>query len=235
MSIKNRLQGTNWASAIDHLDRKGYVALPKILDASQCYHLVKQYGEGALYRKTIDMARYRFGEGQYKYFCYPLPETVSQLREFIYARLAPLANLWMKRLNIPNLYPGKADGFTRFCHQKGQNRPTPLILRYGEGGYNTLHQDLYGDVYFPFQAIVSLSQADQDYKGGELLLTEQRPRAQSKGIVLRPDLGDIVIIATNFRPVKGTRGYYRVNMKHGVSEVLQGQRYALGVIFHDSK
>ena len=226
---------TDWPAIIDQLDRKGHVTLPQILDASQCTNLIQQYEEEGLYRKTIEMVRYRFGEGQYKYFRYPLPEIVSQLRELLYPKLAPLANLWMKRLNISNFFPDTAQEFRQLCRQKGQSEATPLILKYKEGGYNTLHQDLYGEVYFPLQAIVSLSEPDKDYRGGELLLTEQRPRAQSRGIVLRPNLGDVVVIATSFRPVKGSRGYYRVNTKHGVSEVLGGQRYTLGVIFHDGR
>lgn len=235
MSIKNRLSHKDWPAYLDLLDNKGHMVLPQILDAGQCANLIQQYEEEGLYRKTIEMARYRFGEGQYKYFCYPLPEIVSQLRELLYPKLAPLANLWMKRLNIPNFFPDTAQEFKQLCQQKGQTEATPLILKYKEGGYNTLHQDLYGEIYFPLQAIVSLSEPDQDYRGGELLLIEQQPRAQSRGIVLRPNLGDVVVIATSFRPVKGSRGYYRVNMKHGVSEVMEGQRYTLGIIFHDGR
>ncbi len=235
MSIKHRLQATDWVTVLDHINRKGYTTISGVLDEAQCENLIQQYENPNLYRKTINMARYRFGEGQYKYFSYPLPDVVSLLRASLYAHLAPLANQWMNQLNLSAVFPGEFETFVHQCHQHGQEKPTPLILKYEKGSYNTLHQDLYGTIYFPLQAIISLSQPDKDYVGGELLLTEQRPRAQSKGIVLRPNLGDLVIIATNFRPVKGSKGYYRVNMKHGVSEVLQGDRYTLGIIFHDGQ
>ena len=235
MSIKQQLQQTDWPAILDHIDHKGYGTIPGVLDQFQCKSLIQQYDDQFLYHKTINMARYRFGEGQYKYFSYPLPGLISQMREFIYTYLAPLANHWMRRLNQSPVFPGNFDEFIRQCHQRGQVKPTPLILKYEKGGYNTLHQDLYGEIYFPLQAIVSLNQPNQDYTGGELMLTEQRPRAQSKGIVLRPNLGDLAIISTNFRPVKGGKGYYRVNMKHGVSEVLWGNRYTLGIIFHDGQ
>lgn len=175
----------------------------------------------------------RFAE--YKYFQYPLPALVQQLRETVYPRLAPVANQWMKALGIPSRYPLTHAALLEECKAAGQYKPTALILQYGQGGHNTLHQDLYGDVFFPFQLVLFLSQPGHDHDGGEFVLVEQRPRAQSKAMVLRPGRGDMLIFTTNFRPVKGSKGYYRVNMKHGVSEVTNGYRYTLWVIFHDAQ
>lgn len=181
------------------------------------------------------MKRYRFGEGEYKYFQYPLPPPIQNLREELYTPLSTLANEWMKLLDIDKQFPTTHAALIEQCHQHHQTRPTPLILRYTSGGFNTLHQDLYGDVYFPFQAVIVLTQKDVDHEGGELVLTEQVPRAQSKVEVIAPHQGDVLIFTTNFRPVKGSRGYYRATIKHGVSKVKSGERYALGIIFHDAK
>jgi hypothetical protein len=196
--------------------------------------LILQYNNDVLYRKTINMERYRFGLGEYKYFQYPLPAIIQQLRENVYPKLAPVANSWMRALNIEKHFPGSLTELLELCHAHKQDRPTPLILQYGKGGYNTLHQDLYGDVYFPMQLVLFLNEPDKDYEGGEFVLIEQRPRAQSKAIVLKPRKGDMLMFTTNFRPVKGTKGYYRVNMKHGVSELTAGERHTLGIIFHDA-
>ena len=217
------------------LDIQGYCLLDKRLTPPMCDELVSYYDHDERFRSTIDMARYKFGQGEYRYFDYPLPAPVAELRGVLYGQLAPIANEWMSRLAIDIEYPEDLETFLEECHKAGQKRPTPLILQYGPGCYNTLHQDLYGDVFFPFQAIVALSEPDTDYTGGELLLTEQKPRMQSKGVVLRPNKGQIAIITNNFRPVQGTRGYYRANMRHGVAEVNSGSRYTLGIIFHDGK
>ena len=179
------------------------------------------------------MQRYRFGKGEYKYFNYPLPALIESLRKKFYEQLAPLANQWMQQLSIDIKYPAKHTELIEICQSKKQLRPTPLILRYSQGGFNTLHQDLYGEVYFPFQIVFVLTQPQRDHTGGEFVLIEQIPRAQSRAEVIAPNQGDAIIFTTNFRPVKGTRGYYRATMKHGVSEVKSGERYSLGIIFHD--
>jgi hypothetical protein len=192
------------------------------------------YNDGQHYRKTVNMERYRFGRGEYKYFTYPLPPLIQQIREFVYPHIAKVANTWMEVLNLEESFPDNFTELQQRCHEYGQDKPTALILKYGSGGYNTLHQDLYGEVYFPLQLVLFLNDPEKDYTGGEFVLIEQTPRAQSRAIVLKPKLGDMLIFTTNFRPVKGSRGYYRVNMKHGVSEVLSGQRHTLGIIFHDA-
>lgn len=180
------------------------------------------------------MERYRFGLGEYKYFNYPLPDLIQTIRKTIYPSLAPIANYWMKVLNIDTKFPDTFQELQARCHANNQLKPTVLILKYGKGGHNTLHQDLYGDVYFPIQTVLFLNKPDEDFTGGEFVLTQQTPRAQSKVIVLKPKKGDMLIFTTNFRPVKGSKGYYRVNMKHGVSEIQSGERHTLGIIFHDA-
>lgn len=180
------------------------------------------------------MERYRFGLGEYKYFNYPLPNLLQELRESFYPHLAPVANAWMKVLNINLEFPSSHRALLDRCHAQQQVKPTPLILKYGEGGFNTLHQDLYGEVYFPLQCVLFLSEPTNEYAGGEFVLTQQTPRAQSKAVVLQPKKGDVLVFTTNFRPVKGSKGYYRASMKHGVSTVHQGERFTLGIIFHDA-
>lgn len=228
------IERLNWNTIQESLDEKGYAHIPAVLSKEECTKLTAYYNQENIYRSVINMQRYRFGKGEYKYFQYPLPPAIQKLRETIYSPLAVIANEWMNRLSMDIQFPLTHQQLLERCHQAGQQRPTPLILRYESGGFNTLHQDLYGDVYFPFQVVFVLSQHDKDYEGGELVFTEQIPRAQSKAIVMRPNLGDALIFTTNFRPVKGTRGYYRAAMKHGVSEVKSGIRYALGIIFHDA-
>ena len=231
------MQQTNsldWQPIQENLHGKGYAHLKDILNASECDALIRNYNNPDLYRKTIAMERYRFGLGEYKYFTYPLPDILQTLRQEYYPHLAPVANKWMQVLNVNQHYPAAFQEFQTQCHEKQQTKPTVLILKYGEGGHNTLHQDLYGDIFFPIQLVIFLSESDKDYEGGEFVLTQQTPRAQSKAIVLKPKKGDILLFTTNFKPVKGTRGYYRVNMKHGVSEVRAGSRYTLGIIFHDA-
>jgi hypothetical protein len=232
--MNEKIMQLDWPAITESLNNKGYAAASKILNDEDCAQLVNQYHDDALYRKTVVMERHNFGWGEYKYFNYPLPGIVQALRESIYPGIAPVANNWMRVLNIDVQYPAGFEDFIANCHAHGQNRPTPLILQYGQGGYNALHKDLYGDIYFPMQAVVFLSEPGVDHEGGEFVLIEQRPRAQSKAIVLRPRKGDMLIFTTNFRPVKGAKGYYRVNMKHGVSEVTAGSRYTLGIIFNDA-
>lgn len=180
------------------------------------------------------MERYRFGKGEYRYFSYPLLPLIARIRTNFYGPLAELANQWNRDLEIPGTYPLEHEEFIQQCHKAGQLRPTPLILKYETGGYNTLHQDLYGEVYFPFQVVFLLTEPGRDYTGGELVFVEQLPRAQSRATVVTPKQGDAVIFTTNFRPVKGSRGWYRARMKHGVSTVTSGTRYASGIIFHDA-
>jgi hypothetical protein len=229
--------------AAEQLDREeisrklndyGYAVVEGILTDEECGELTVAYDTEEFYRKIINMERYCFGQGEYKYFKYPLPEVVDLIRKEVYPHLAPIANNWMNVLGINKKFPANHDELIGQCHEHGQVKPTPLILRYDEGGYNTLHQDLYGEIFFPMQLVLFLDEPGVDYHGGEFVLIEQRPRAQSKAIVLRPKKGAMLILTTNFRPVKGTKGYYRVNMKHGVSEVTSGRRHTLGIIFHDA-
>lgn len=232
--LTEKIDQLDWQTITQQLHNNGYALVPKILDNLHCEQLITQYSNPSRYRKTVNMQRYRFGLGEYKYFDYPLPDTVASLRQSIYPHLAPIANQWMKMLNIDTHFPDAHSQLIKLCNLAGQQRPTPLILEYGQGGFNTLHQDLYGEVYFPLQCAFFLNQTNRDYTGGEFVLTEQVPRAQSKAIVLQPNLGDMLIFTTNFRPIKSQRGYYRANMRHGVSQVHKGQRYTMGVIFHDA-
>uniref|UniRef100_A0A2A4YYG4 Prolyl 4-hydroxylase subunit alpha n=1 Tax=OCS116 cluster bacterium TaxID=2030921 RepID=A0A2A4YYG4_9PROT len=232
--LAQKINQLNWPAIAQQLHQNGYALVPNILDNSQCEQLITQYANPSLYRKIVNMQRYRFGLGEYKYFDYPLPDTIKTLRQSIYPHLAPIANQWMKQLNINGKFPDEHRHLIKQCNQAGQLRPTPLILEYAKGGFNTLHQDLYGEVYFPLQCAFLLNQVGQDYTGGEFVLTEQVPRAQSKAVVLQPNSGDMLIFTTNFRPVKSQHGHYRANMRHGVSQVHTGNRYTLGVIFHDA-
>lgn len=224
----------DWDAATASLHEHGYALLPRVLDVRDCDILMDAYGSPGLYRKTISMERYRFGKGEYKYFSYPLPSLIQSIREKVYPKLTPIANTWMRTLNDSRTFPADLQSLLAQCREYGQDKPTVLILQYGEGGHNTLHQDLYGEVFFPMQLVLSLDEPGKDYTGGEFVLVQQTPRAQSKAMVLAPRQGDMLIFTTNFRPVKGTRGYYRVNMKHGVSPVHSGSRHTLGIIFHDA-
>ncbi len=232
-TITQRIQQAAWPTATENLHNKGFALLPNILTGNECAALAASYGDEILYRKTITMQRYRFGLGEYKYFTYPLPGILQTVRQSVYPFLAPVANTWMKALAIPQAYPDNFAAFQQVCRTHNQTQPTVLILQYGVGGHNTLHQDLYGDVFFPIQLVLFLNEPGVDYTGGEFVLTQQTPRAQSKATVLAPGKGDILLFTTNFRPVKGTKGYYRASMKHGVSEVHTGQRNTVGIIFHD--
>jgi uncharacterized protein len=228
------IDNLDWASIETSLNNKGYAKLSNVLSVEECEQLTKLYPNQELFRSVINMQRYRFGKGEYKYFNYPLPTIIQQLREGLYRPLSKIANEWMQQLTIDKKFPATHQELIAQCHKHQQPRPTPLILRYEAGGFNTLHQDLYGEIYFPFQIVFVLTQHGRDHEGGELVLTEQVPRAQSKAEVVTPNQGDAVIFTTNFRPVKGTKGYYRANMKHGISEVKSGVRYAMGIIFHDA-
>lgn len=224
----------DWSNIALQMHADGYAILPKFLSEQDCYSLCQLYHKQQFYRKVVSMERYRFGAGEYKYFNYPLPGLVQSIRENVYPHLVPIANLWMKVLNIDQQFPEHFTDLQKWCHQNNQYLPTPLILNYRQGGYNTLHQDLYGNAYFPMQLVFVLNKPNIDFTGGELVLTQQIPRAQSKAIVLQPEQGDMIVFSTNFLPQKGTKGYYRVTMKHGVSPVKSGERFAMGVIFHDA-
>ncbi|MGN6291179.1 MAG: 2OG-Fe(II) oxygenase [Chitinophagaceae bacterium] len=233
-NLQQRISSAVWPVITEHLNEKGFAVIPGILNSDDCANLVQQYNQPEIYRKTISMERYRFGKGEYKYFKYPLPEIIQTIRQSIYPYLAPVANGWMKMLNIDKTFPGSFDEFQALCRQHKQVYPTALILQYGPGGFNSLHQDLYGEIFFPMQAVMILDEPGKDYTGGEFVLTEQIPRAQSQAIVLNSKKGDLMIFTTQFRPAKGSKGYYRVNMKHGVSELHSGRRHSLGIIFHDA-
>lgn len=232
--IISKLETIDWEAFAETMHEKGYTIIPNMLSAIQCEELKNEYENPFLYRKTVVMERYRFGLGEYKYFKYPLPNLISEIRTAIYPKLAPIVNLWFKVLNIRTEFPETHEEMLEKCRENDQLKPTVLILKYGKGGHNTLHQDLYGEVFFPIQTVLFLNQPDVDYTGGEFVLTQQTPRAQSKAIVLKPIKGDMLVFTTNFRPIKGSKGYYRVNMKHGVSEIHSGERHTLGIIFHDA-
>lgn len=227
------INSLNWTEIQGALNQKGFAQIPELLSKQECNELKQLYPQ-PIYRSIINMQRYRFGQGEYKYFSYPLPDIIQSLREGFYPKLVVIANQWSDLLGDDTNYPTSHSDFISVCHKHHQERPTPLILHYHQGGFNTLHQDLYGEVYFPFQVVITLSERGNDYEGGELVMTEQLPRAQSKANVLTPNLGDAIIFTTNFRPVKGIRGYYKSKMRHGVSDVKSGERYALGIIFHDA-
>ena len=224
----------NWPDLLAGLDEHGYAVLPGLFGERECKSVAGLYADEAAFRSRVVMARHNFGRGEYKYLRYPLPPLVAELREALYPRLAPLANRWHERLGLEPRFPARLDAYLARCHAAGQERPTPLILKYEEDDYNCLHQDLYGELVFPIQATVLLSRPGEDFTGGEFLLVEQRPRMQSKGEVVPLGQGDAVLFAVNYRPVAGTRGDYRVTMRHGVSRLRSGQRLTLGIIFHDA-
>lgn len=228
-----QIEGLGWGEIRSGLRASGYGRLGLLLTGAECQDLRALYADSSRFRSRVEMERFRFGQGEYQYFAYPLPDLVARLRRALYARLAGLANEWMEALGLAAEYPADLDAFLDRCHRRGQKRPTPLLLRYRAGGYNCLHQDLYGEIAFPFQVIVCLSRPGDEFTGGELLLVEQRPRAQSAGRALRLEQGEAVAITTRYRPVKGARGWYRTNFRHGVSPVASGERYTLGIIFHD--
>ncbi len=233
--ITERIDSFDWTEAEAHLDGHGFSTLARILTAEECRSVAGLYDDDGLFRSRVVMARHGFGRGEYKYFRYPLPDLVFELREALYPRLAPIANRWNESMRLEVRYPPRHADFLERCREAGQSRPTPLLLRYGAGDFNALHQDLYGEHVFPLQVAFLLSEPEKDFTGGELVLTEQRPRMQSRAAVVPLRRGDAVVFAVHHRPVQGTRGTYRVNLRHGVSEVRFGRRHTLGVIFHDAK
>jgi hypothetical protein len=234
-TIRERLRVLDWNEIEHSLSEFGYAKTRALLTADECGKVAALYQNDTLFRSTIDMERYRFGVGEYRYFRYPLPSLVSEFRTQAYSHLAPIANRWAEALDRSVHFPQSLRDFLRACHEKQQTRPTPLLLRYATGGYNCLHQDLYGDIAFPLQLACFLSRPDLDYGGGAFLLVEQRPRSQSRGEAIVPGQGEMVVFPNSWRPVLGRRGYYRVTMRHGTSRLTWGSRYTLGIIFHDAK
>jgi hypothetical protein len=234
-AVATRVRSLNWEQLERDFDECGYATTPPLLDAQTCHALAGMYGDGKRFRSHIDMARYRFGVGDYKYFDDPLPSVVQALRTSLYPPLARIANRWATQLSAGITYPEELGQFLDRCAKSGQTKPTPLLLHYQRNGYNCLHQDLYGEVAFPLQVTVLLSRPEADFIGGEFLLVEQRPRAQSRGEAIVLGQGEAVLFPTRERPISGSRGYYRAAIRHGVSRVRSGTRYTLGVIFHNAK
>jgi len=231
----SRAPAIEWDRVLPELDAAGHAVVPGLLDADECAAVTRFYDKPEIFRSHIVMQRHGFGQGEYRYFAYPLPEIVARLREHAYPPLARLANTWNERLGAAVEYPSTLAAFTAQCHARGQKRATPLLLKYGPGDYNRLHQDLYGDIYFPIQLVVLLSEPGRDFAGGEFVLTELKPRMQSRVDVVPLRQGDACLFAVNHHPAKGTRGYYRAGMRHGVSQVRSGHRMTLGIIFHDAR
>lgn len=224
-----------WPAMIEELSKSGFVVTEQILSQAQCLEIANWFDDKERFRSTINMEQHRFGKGIYKYFSYPLPELIARLRRRAYPHLAACANSWNQALNLPINYPDSHESFLALCHKTGQTRPTPLLLKYETGDYNCLHQDLYGEILFPIQMAILLSEPGRDFEGGEFVLAEQRPRAQSKIEVVPLRQGQAVIFAVNHRPVAGQKGVYRVTMRHGVSKLRSGNRFTLGIIFHDAR
>jgi hypothetical protein len=233
MKIQNRFAAIDWDRVSADLDERGWATTGPLLSAEEREALIAAYEEDRLFRSTVVMARHGFGKGEYRYFSNPLPELIGTLRKALYARLIPVANRWRERLGQGDFLPAKHSEYLELCHAAGQTRPTPLLLRYGPGDYNCLHQDLYGDLSFPLQAVFLLSDS-AEFEGGEFVLTEQRPRMQSRVQVVPLEAGEAVVFAVNHRPVQGAKGTYRVTMRHGVSPVRSGSRHTLGIILHDA-
>ena len=225
----------DWPRISQELDNQGNAVLERLVSPDECQALAAMYPKDELFRSRVVMGRHGFGRGEYKYFNYPLPDIIAELRKVLYERLAPVANRWNAAMSSEIRYPETHAAFLRRCQGAGQVRPTPLLLQYGEGDYNCLHQDLYGEHVFPIQVAILLSEPSRDFTGGEFVLTEQRPRMQSRPEVVPLCQGDAVAFAVHHRPVKGTRGFYRVNFRHGVSRLRSGRRHTLGIIFHDAK
>lgn len=224
-----------WRRVEDDLNQQGWATIGSLLKTDECRRICASYDQDQLFRSRVVMARHGFGLGEYRYFAYPLPELIQRLRQSLYERLAPIANSWRDALGIGEPFPERHSDYIARCHSAGQDRPTPLLLRYGPGDYNCLHQDLYGELAFPLQAAILLAEPDKDFTGGEFVLTEQRPRMQSRVQVVPLSAGEAVVFAVSQRPVQGPRGTYRVTMRHGVSPVRSGNRHTLGIIFHDAK
>ncbi|MGE7469823.1 2OG-Fe(II) oxygenase [Bosea sp. NPDC003192] len=234
-SAEARVATYDWGVLADELDGFGSAVLPKLLTLEECRAVAALYPDESHFRSHIVMARHGFGKGEYRYFRYPLPDLVGSLRTALYPRLAGVANAWNVRMGIDERYPDAHAGFLQQCHEAGQSRPTPLLLQYVPGDFNCLHQDLYGDIAFPIQVAILLSEPGRDFTGGEFVLTEQRPRMQSRVEVVPLRRGDAVAFAVHNRPVQGSKGNYRVNLRHGVSRVRSGRRHTLGIIFHDAR
>ncbi|AQH00875.1 proline hydroxylase [Burkholderia sp. KK1] len=233
--MEARIGALDWAALESQLNDYGCAVAPALLSRDECETLAALYDRDAVFRSRVVMERHGFGRGEYKYFAYPLPDLLDEVRRAVYPRLAPLANRWNEVMRIETRYPREHAEFVERCHRAGQTRPTPLLLRYVPGDFNCLHQDLYGEHVFPIQMAILLSAPGRDFTGGEFVMTEQRPRMQSRAEVVPLSQGDAVFFAVHHRPVQGTRGPYRVNMKHGVSRLRSGRRHMLGVIFHDAK
>jgi len=225
---------TDWARIGAELDAQGSAVLEHLISPDECDELAAAYPDDALFRSRVVMARHGFGRGEYKYFSYPLPGVIARLRTELYPHLAAIANRWNETMGVDARFPDELRKFIKRCHAAGQRRPTPLLLQYGPGDYNCLHQDLYGEHVFPLQLTILLSEPGSDFTGGEFVMTEQRPRMQSRAEVVPLDKGDAVVFAVHHRPVQGTRGTYRVNLRHGVSRVRSGHRHTAGIIFHDA-
>lgn len=234
-NARDRVDRLDWQRISQEIEEYGNASLPRILTPEECDALSAMYPDDQHFRSCVVMERYSFGRGEYKYFDYPLPEIISELRTALYAHLAPIANHWNEALDIKVRYPEEHADFIRRCHQAGQVRPTPLLLQYGPGDYNCLHQDLYGEHVFPIQVAILLSEPGRDFTGGQFVLVEQRPRMQSRVEVVSLQQGDAVAFAVHHRPARGKRGYYRVNFRHGVSRLRSGRRHTLGIIFHDAR
>lgn len=235
LSIAKRLTRIDWTAVERDLTENGYARLPRLIGAAECAGLAALYDGAGRFRKRIDMQRHRFGIGEYKYFDHPLPALVRSLRNGAYPPLAAIANRWMAALGTDKRFPARLGAFVDLCRRAGQTKPTPLMLRYSAGGYNCLHQDLYGEVAFPLQLACLLSRPKVDYRGGEFLLVEQRPRAQSVGHAVALERGETIIFPTRYRPLAGSRGHYRATVRHGVSRLISGSRLTLGIIFHDAE
>jgi uncharacterized protein len=233
--IAARVDAIDWTQVNGDLDAQGCAVLKGLLSAEECSALAGLYHDDSQFRSRVVMGRHGFGRGEYKYFSYPLPDLIAQLRPALYARFHGVANRWNEAMGIDIRYPESHEAFLKRCHAAGQTRPTPLLLQYGAGDYNCLHQDLYGEHVFPLQVAILLSEPGRDFSGGEFVLTEQRPRMQSRPKVVPLRQGDAVAFAVHVRPVQGTRGFYRVNLRHGVSRIRSGHRHTVGVIFHDAK
>ena len=234
-AARGRVDACDWNAIAADLDAAGCAVIPALLRPGECSSIAGLYGDDGNFRSHIHMARHGFGRGEYKYFRYPLPDLVGEIRTALYPRLAVIANGWNERMGVAARYPARHADYIAQCHAAGQSRPTPLLLQYGRGDFNCLHQDVYGDLLFPLQAVVLLSRPSVDFTGGEFVLTEQRPRMQSRVEVAALAQGDAVVFAVNNRPVRGSRGDYRVTMRHGVSRLRTGRRHTLGLIFHDAR
>jgi hypothetical protein len=235
MDIAERVTAIDWKRISTELDAEGSAVIEELISPTECAALAALYPDEKRFRSRIVMSRHRFGRGEYKYFSYPLPDLIAKLRAALYPHLAVVANRWNSAMGVDVRFPGRHAAFIRRCHAAGQRRPTPLLLQYGADDYNCLHQDLYGEHVFPLQVTILLSEPGRDFTGGEFVITEQRPRMQSRPVVIPLCQGDAVVFAVHHRPVQGARGIYRVNLRHGVSRVRSGRRHTAGIIFHDAQ